>query len=155
MKGQRCVKRYWWPLALQLGAVCAGLALWSATGHAQSENPAAGAMFAGALLFTVVAFCLAFYIYTAVCLQIIARKTGTADGWLAWIPIANAILMLNIARKPIWWIVLMLIPIVNIVIAVIVWMEIAKARRKAEWWGIMVIIPIMNFIAPGYLAFSE
>ena len=85
----------------------------------------------------------------------IARKTNTANGWLAWIPIANVILMLNIAQKPAWWFLLLLIPVLNIVILVIVWMKIAKARGKAEWWGIMIIVPIMDVIAPGYLAFSE
>lgn len=58
--------------------------------------------------------CLAVgYIYVALALQTIAQKTNAANGWMAWIPIANIILMLNIAKKPIWWIILFLIPIVN------------------------------------------
>ena len=73
---------------------------------------------------------LAGYIYTALALQTIANKTNTENGWLAWIPIANLILMVNIARKPIWWIILFFIPLANIVVAVIVLMGIAEARNK-------------------------
>lgn len=98
---------------------------------------------------------LAVYVYTALALQTIAQKTNTENGWLAWIPIANVILMLNIARKPIWWIVLCLIPLVSIVMFILIWMGIAEARNKPNWWGIMVIVPFMNLIMPGYLAWSD
>ncbi|OGC41760.1 hypothetical protein A2Y85_05280 [candidate division WOR-3 bacterium RBG_13_43_14] len=97
----------------------------------------------------------AFYIYMAICLQTIAKKTNTENAWFAWIPILNIILMLAIAKKPIWWIILMLIPFVNIIIAVIVWMAIAEARGKPNWLGILMIVPVANVIVPGYLAFSN
>ena len=97
---------------------------------------------------------IAIYVYLAICLQTIARKTGTEHGWLAWIPIANAYLMCKVAGKPGWWLLLFFIPIVNIVIMVIVWMGIAEARDKKGWLGILMIVPIANLVIPGYLAFS-
>ena len=97
---------------------------------------------------------IAVYVYLAICLQTIARKTGTEHGWLAWIPIANAYLMCKVAGKPGWWLLLFFIPIVNIVFMVIVWMGIAEARDKKGWLGILMIVPIANLIVPGYLAFS-
>lgn len=100
-------------------------------------------------------FILAIYVYMAVCLMKIAGKTNTSNAWFAWIPILNIILMLQVAKKPLWWIILVFIPIVNIVISIIIWMEIAKAVRKPEWLGILMIVPIANFIVPGYLAFSK
>ena len=100
--------------------------------------------------------CLAVgYVYIALALQTIAQKTNTANGWLAWIPIANIILMLNVAKKPIWWIILFLIPVVNLVMAILVWMGIAVARGKPNWWGILIIVPVVNLIVPGYLAWSD
>jgi len=42
----------------------------------------------------------------ALSLQTIATKTNTENAWLAWIPVVNLILMLNIAKKPIWWFIL-------------------------------------------------
>jgi hypothetical protein len=91
----------------------------------------------------------------ALALQTIAVKTSTANPWLAWVPIANAILMLQIARKPLWWIILFAIPIVNIVIVIMVWMGVAEARQKPNWWGILAIIPLVNMVVPGYLAWSD
>jgi hypothetical protein len=95
------------------------------------------------------------YVYVSLALQTIAEKTRTENGWLAWIPIANIILMLNIAKKPVWWIILFLIPLVNIIMAIVVWMAVAEARGKPSWWGVLVIIPVVNLIVPGYLAWAD
>ena len=74
---------------------------------------------------------------------------------LLWLAIANVYLMCKIAARPGWWLLLFFIPLVNIVVAVIIWMNIAEARNKASWLGILIIVPIANIILPGYLAFSE
>lgn len=97
----------------------------------------------------------AIYAYFAFSLMTIANKTGTENSWFAWIPILNILLMCQIADKPGWWIVLFFIPIVNIVVAIILWMAIAEARGFPSWWGILLIVPIVDLIVPGYLAFAE
>jgi hypothetical protein len=119
------------------------------------DSRAADAGHAGAMLLLLGVICLPVYIYMALALQTIATKTATANGWLAWVPIANLILMLNVAKKPLWWIVLFLIPVVNIVIAIMVWMAVAEARGKPNWWGILTIVPLVNVVVPGYLAWSD
>ena len=63
--------------------------------------------------------------------------------------------MLSVAKKPAWWFVLFLVPLVNLIISVIVWMRIAKARNKPDWWGIVMIVPLANLIVPGYLAWAD
>ncbi|MCZ7583002.1 MAG: DUF5684 domain-containing protein [Deltaproteobacteria bacterium] len=95
------------------------------------------------------------YAYFAYCLMVIANKTGTENAWLAWIPIANIYLMCKVAGKPAWWLILFIIPLVNIIFAILVWSGIATARGKAGWLGVLVIIPIANLILPGYLAFTD
>ena len=95
------------------------------------------------------------YVYFAICLMMIANKTSTSNAWFAWIPILNVFLMLMIAKKPLWWFILLLIPFVNIVIGIIVWMAIAEARGKPSWLGILMIIPFVNLVIPGILAFTE
>ena len=47
-------------------------------------------------------------------------------GWASIIPIYNGIVLLQIAGKPVWWILLYFIPFVNIVIACIVMHNISK-----------------------------
>ncbi|UCD15082.1 MAG: hypothetical protein JSV34_05000 [Candidatus Omnitrophota bacterium] len=95
------------------------------------------------------------YVYFAFALQTIANKTNARNSWLAWIPVANIYLMCGIAGKPWWWLLLMFIPIVNLVIVVLLFMEIAKARGKDNWLGILMLAPIVNLVVIGYLAFSD
>lgn len=108
----------------------------------------------GLLLFFLIIFIL-FYIFSAICLQKIAKKTQTENAWFAWVPILNLLLMLNIAKKPTWWIILFFIPLANIVFTILVWMEISKKLGKPEWLGFLIIIPLANLIVPAYLAFSK
>jgi len=111
-------------------------------------------MFAG-FIGAYLIFLAAGYIYVALALMTIATKTNTQNAWLAWIPIANVFLMIQIAKKPVWWFILCLIPLVNIVMMIIIWMAIAEARNKPSWWGILLIIPVVNLIVPGYLAWAD
>jgi hypothetical protein len=129
--------------------------LMSASALAQSRDPGISPFLTGGILIFFVIFGLGVYIYMALALQTIATKTGTENAWLAWIPIANLILMLTVAKKPLWWILLFFIPLVNIVMAILVWMAVAEARGKPNWWGILMIVPVVNFIVPGYLAWSD
>ena len=53
-------------------------------------------------------------------------------GWAAIIPIYNALVLLQVAGRPWWWILLLLVPIVNIVIGVIVSIDVAKSEVRLE-----------------------
>ncbi len=61
----------------------------------------------------------------------IYTKAGK-PGWAAIIPIYNIIVLLEIVGKPTWWIVMFLIPVVNIVF--LVWMTnmLSKSFGKDE-----------------------
>jgi hypothetical protein len=130
----------------------AGIFIPFLTGERNFMEPKSAMMMFGTTFFFFIAV---IYVYMALALMTIATKTNTPNGWLAWIPIANIFLMFNIAGKPAWWFILFLIPLVNIVIAIIVWMAIAEARHKPNWWGILMIVPVINIIVPGYLAWSD
>ena len=72
-------------------------------------------------------------------------------GWACIVPIYNLIVLLQIADKPIWWIVLYLIPIVNIIILILVNIAIAKKFGKGTGFGIglaflsIIFYPILAF----------
>jgi hypothetical protein len=121
----------------------------------QSSDGPAQSLIAGAAMAYIAVCALAAYIYMALALQTIATKTMTANAWLAWVPIANLVLMLQVAKKPLWWFLLFLIPVVNIVVSIMVWMAVAEARQKPNWWGILMIVPVVNMVVPGYLAWSD
>jgi hypothetical protein len=72
-------------------------------------------------------------------------------GWAAIIPIYNWIVLLDIAGRPIWWIILLFIPVVNIIIPIIVGIDIAQVFGKSSGFGIglgllpMIFYPILGF----------
>src|SRR5262249_49767145 len=71
------------------------------------------------------------------------QKAGK-PGWAAIIPIYNIIVLLEITGKPLWWIVLFFIPIVNLVAAVLVSLTLAKRFGKGVGFGIgIVLLPIV------------
>jgi Family of unknown function (DUF5684) len=107
----------------------------------------------------MIVFYLVIYLFAVYCLARLATKfsmpMGTAFIW-ALIPIANFFLVLKLAAKPMWWFILMLIPIVNIVISILVWMSISERLGKPGWWGIMIgIVPIANVVFFLMLVFGE
>lgn len=48
-------------------------------------------------------------------------KKADEPVWQAFVPIWNTVILIKVSGKPIWWIVLLLIPIVNIVILVLIY----------------------------------
>ncbi|MHC4399047.1 MAG: DUF5684 domain-containing protein [Planctomycetota bacterium] len=82
-------------------------------------------------------------------------KAG-APGWGAIVPIYNAILLLEIAGRPIWWIFLLLVPFVNLVIGIIVAIDVAKNFGKGEGFGLglaflgFIFYPILGFGSARY-----
>jgi hypothetical protein len=66
-------------------------------------------------------------------------------GWAAVVPFYNTFVMLKIVGRPGWWFVLMLIPIVNIVILVIVFVDLAKAFGKSGGFAaLLILLPIVG-----------
>lgn len=133
--------------------------MYNALAYSQQQVPeqvTTGALwFLGGFAVLFLFFVLLVYVYMAISLSKIAKKTNTDNVWMAWIPVLNVLLTVNISKKPSWWFLLFFIPFVNIVVSVLVWMEIAKSLKKPEWLGILIIIPVANIILPGYLAFSK
>ena len=141
--------------AVKLAAISAVTLLSASRALAQDYRSHAAPAVAGGTFVFFLLVVAAVYVYTALAVQTIAEKTNTENPWLAWIPIANIILLLNIAKKPIWWIVLCVIPLVNIIIFIMVWMAVAEARGKPGWVGVLLIVPVLGALMPGYLAWAD
>lgn len=107
----------------------------------------------------MIIFWLVFYVFFAFCIARLAQKMNLAFGssfiW-ALIPIANLFLILKLAAKPMWWFILFLIPIANLVIAILAWMSICEQLGKPGWWGIMIgLVPVANIIFFFMLVFGQ
>ncbi len=67
-------------------------------------------------------------------------------GWAAVVPIYNVIVLLRIVGRPWWWILLILIPIVNIVILFMVAIDLAKCFGKGTGFGVgLVFLPFIFY----------
>ena len=75
-------------------------------------------------------------------------------GWAAIIPIYNIYVLLQIVGRPGWWLILFFIPFVNIVIALLVSIDLAKSFGKSAAWGIVLLF-IFNAIGYLLLGFSD
>jgi len=82
----------------------------------------------------------------------ILSKAGR-PGWGAIIPIYNIYLYCKVAGRPGWWLILFLIPLVNIVIAFIVFIDVAKNFGKGTGFG--VGLTLLSFIFAPVLGFGD
>ena len=85
---------------------------------------------------------------------------GIPDSWWALIPILNIVFFLKFIGKPIWWIVLFIIPIVGTVIAILceAWLVAEKVAKKAygkSTGGFAVGLLLLGFIFYAMLGFGS
>lgn len=97
-----------------------------------SSRAASGiaAVFGGAFLFVT----LAVLLVVIAGLWKIFTKAGE-PGWAAIVPI-YAIVLLKLAGKPAWWIVLLIIPGVNMIVGIIVAIALAQNFGKGTGYGL-------------------
>ena len=126
-----------------------------------TEPAALMALFAGFLVAFLIFFAV-MYVYTALVLMTIAKKTNTPNGWLAWIPIANVYLMTQLAGVPGWWtlaILLAFIPFIGglafMAIMIWWWWKIAERRGFEGWLAILMLIPLVNLVVMGIIAWKK
>ncbi len=90
-------------------------------------------------------------VYLAIIISAIAAmwkvfvKAGQ-PGWAAIVPLYNIYVMTQIAGRPAWWIVLFFIPVVSIVAAIILYVDIAKAFGKGVGFAIGMIFLVGWYI---------
>ena len=78
------------------------------------------------------------------------EKAGK-PGWAAIVPIYNIYVLIQIGGKPGWWIILCLIPIVNIIVILLVMLGVANNFGKGTLFGIglfllgVIFFPILGF----------
>jgi hypothetical protein len=82
----------------------------------------------------------------------IFTKAGE-PGWYSIIPIWNTLVLLRIVGRPMWWIILLLIPFVNIVIIIIVMNDLSKSFGQGIGFTIGLIL--LSFIFMLVLAFGK
>ena len=98
----------------------------------------------------MILFFLVFIIIMTASTWCIFVKAGY-PGWAALIPFYSTIIILRITHRPLWWIFLLIMPIIGFIISFIVFIDLAKAFGKNVYFGIglalfgYIFFPILGF----------
>lgn len=118
------------------------LAVLLASGLAQGRSDAGGA--ASVLFSLIMMLC-----WLVLLILIIAGvwkifTKANKPGWASIVPIYNVIVLLEIVGRPVWWVILFFIPFVNFVIAMIVYLDLAKSFGKGSGYAVgLLLLPIV------------
>lgn len=75
------------------------------------------------------------------------KKAGR-QAWEAIIPVYNAVVLMKIISRPWWWVVLLFIPIVNLIMFPVVWVETIRSfgrHSKADTWLVVLTLGLYIF----------
>jgi hypothetical protein len=103
----------------------------------------------GAIIYVIV------IVFEIAALWMLFAKAGR-PGWEAIIPFYNVWVLLRIVGRPGWWLILFLIPFVNLVIWIIVALDLAKSFAKGVGFAIglifldFIFVPILGFGSAEY-----
>jgi hypothetical protein len=110
--------------------------------NSYDNNAAAGIM---AMMASFVWVILALVVFIVICRWRIYTKAGK-PGWAAIIPIYSFLVLLEIVGKPWWWLLLMLIPLVNLILAIIVINELSKRFGNGIGFTLgLIFLPIIFY----------
>lgn len=122
---------------------------------------AIAALAAIGLMFAILSI-LAVYIYFALAWRTIARNLKYKNDWLAWIPIANLAMILQLGGFHWAWIFLILVPLFGwiavLVLGIIATWRIFENQKYPGWFSLSIIIPkvggVLYLIALGFVAWK-
>lgn len=95
---------------------------------------------------------LAFAVLMIASMWKVFEKAGE-PGWAAIVPIYNVIILLKIVGKPVWWVILYIIPFVNLIAHILV--SIALANRFGKSGGFAAGLIFLPFIFYPLLAWGD
>ena len=111
---------------------------------AQYSNTSSGVNAGIGILFFLLA--VAVYLFYGYCFGRIFQKAGRPL-WEGFVPIYNYYVMLKIVGRPGWWLIFYIIPIVNIVITIIVYYDLARSFGKGVGFTVGLFLLSIIFIA--------
>lgn len=106
---------------------------------------------AAGMLKTVALVCLFVLLLMIISLWQVFEKAGE-PGWACLVPIYNMVVLLNMAGKPVWWLLLLFIPLVNLIIYLLVFIAVAERFGKGALFGLGLFL--FGFIFWPVLAFD-
>ena len=63
--------------------------------------------------------------------------------WEAAIPVYNAIVLMKIINRPKWWVILLFLPIINLLMFPVIWVETIRSfgrNKLSETWAVILTL---------------
>lgn len=80
-----------------------------------------------------------------------AFEKADKPGWAAIIPIYNVIVLLQIVGRPVWWVILFFIPLVNFVVGILVLVDTVKAYGQGIGFALgLLVLPVIFWPILGF-----
>ncbi len=67
------------------------------------------------------------------------------QAWEAFIPVYNGVVLMKIINRPWWWIILLFLPIVNLIMLIVVWVETARSFGKNTKLDTFLAVATLGF----------
>lgn len=118
----------------------------------------------GPIEMTLVLIVLGVYAFYGYCMGRLFEKAGKPL-WAGFVPIYNTVVMLEIAGKEMWWLLILLgvpfVPVIGTVASLVVWtlisIDFVKAYGKSSGYGValgllsIIMLPVLSFSNVTYL----
>ncbi|WP_425077044.1 signal peptidase I [Psychroserpens sp. S379A] len=67
------------------------------------------------------------------------------QAWEAFVPVYNSVILMKIINRPWWWTILLFVPIVNLIMLPVVWVETARSFGKNTYQDTFLAIITLGF----------
>lgn len=71
-------------------------------------------------------------------------------GWAALVPVYNGTVLLQMVGRPVWWIVLLCVPFVNVAVFLIVLVDLAKSFGQGATYVVLFLLGGIGFLTLGF-----
>lgn len=67
------------------------------------------------------------------------------QAWEAFVPVYNGVVLMKIINRPWWWVILLFLPIVNLIMFAVVWVETARSFGKNKNINTIIAVATLGF----------
>ncbi|HRN97949.1 MAG TPA: DUF5684 domain-containing protein, partial [Flavobacterium sp.] len=65
--------------------------------------------------------------------------------WEAIVPVYNAVVLMKIINRPAWWTVLLFVPVVNLIMIPVVWVETLRSFGRNSTFDTLLVLATLGF----------
>jgi signal peptidase I len=72
------------------------------------------------------------------------QKAGR-QAWEAFVPVYNGVILMKIINRPWWWVILLFLPIVNLIMFIVIWVETSRSFGKNTYIDTFLAVVTLGF----------